>query len=118
MVSTTRCGYQIIAINVPCKPGFDSQSRHIFLTMIVFGESFNQSIENLPRSLEDLSFGRDFNQPLLNLPPDLAELSFGDRFNQDISNKLPSDLVDVYFGADFDQDITSMLVFCFVFMLY
>ena len=49
------------------------------ITHLIFGEKFNQQVNNLPKKLNYLLFGgynSDFNQPINNLPINLKYLVF------------------------------------------
>ena len=67
------------------------------LTHLIFGGSFNQSVDNLPLTLTHLTFGNIFNCLVDDLPNSLMYLTFGSNFNKSV-NKLPSALIHLSFG--------------------
>jgi hypothetical protein len=77
------------------------------LLKLVFGQSFNKSIDGLPETLETLTFGEDFNQPVDNLPPNLKYLTFGEDFDKSV-DFLPDSLVVLKFGTYFNQSIDNL----------
>jgi hypothetical protein len=77
------------------------------LVKLVFGQSFNRSIDGLPETLESLTFGEDFNQPVDNLPSNLKYLMFGEEFNKTV-DLLPDGLVILKFGTYFNQSIDNL----------
>ena len=77
------------------------------LLKLVFGQSFNKSIDGLPETLETITFGEDFNQPVDNLPSNLKYLTFGDEFNRKV-DLLPNGLLVLSFGRHFDQSIDNL----------
>jgi len=113
--------------NHPIRPGYLPRS----LRVLVFGDSFNQKIDNvdmnpgslmdtdrmennekvLPPHLEILEFGMMFNQPIGPgvLPPSLNALKFGHRFNQHVSHPdvFPNSLKTLEFGVMFNKPIGS-----------
>jgi len=46
------------------------------ITHIIFGNKFNQSVDNLPWTMEYLGFGYEFNQTLDNLPGSMKKIMF------------------------------------------
>lgn len=83
---------------------------------INFGIHFNQSIDNIPDNIEEISFGRDtywyyassyFNQSIDNLPCSLHTLILGSNFNQPIDN-LPCSLKKLVLGSQFNQSIDNL----------
>jgi hypothetical protein len=56
------------------------------LESIVFGDNFNQQVNDLPVMLKSLTFGKYFNQPVDSLPKTLTSLTFGSYFNQSVDN--------------------------------
>ena len=77
------------------------------LVKLVFGQTFNKSIDGLPETLEYLTFGEEFNQPVDNLPPNLKYLTFGEEFNKTV-DYLPDGLLILKFGTYFDQPIDNL----------
>jgi hypothetical protein len=59
--------------------------------------SFNQPVDNLPKTITHLTFGSKFNQLVNNLPKSLKYLTFGYDFNQPV-DKLPENLTHLTFG--------------------
>ena len=68
---------------------------------------FNQSVDNLPITLQNLTFGHKFNQSVDNLPHNLTKLTFGNRFNCTVDN-LPHTLLDLTFVCCFNQHIDNL----------
>ncbi len=68
---------------------------------IIFGQFFDQPVDNLPKNLKILHFqdSSDFNKPLDNLPHGLKKIHFESNsvFNQPLDN-LPESLVHLEFG--------------------
>ena len=58
--------------------------------------NFNQSIDNLPNSIKNLTLSYCFNQPIDNLPNGIINLTFGNYFDQSIF-KLPFSLKKIKF---------------------
>jgi hypothetical protein len=77
------------------------------LIKLVFGQSFNKSIDGLPETLESLTFGEEFNQPVDNLPSNIKYLKFGEEFNRSV-DFLPDGLLVLSFGKYFDQSIDNL----------
>ena len=69
------------------------------LLSIVFGNNFNQSVNNLPKGLKHVEFESEFNQSIDNLPKELTHIYFGyySKFNKSI-NFLPPSLTHLIFG--------------------
>jgi hypothetical protein len=74
---------------------------------IVFGHEFNQNVDNLPEGLEMIEFGSLFNQPVDSLPASIKRVVFGGNFNQTV-DKLPAGLLYVEFGYEFTQSIDNL----------
>ena len=68
---------------------------------------FNQSVDNLPTNLSNLTFGFWFNQEVDNLPNNLTHLIFGWHFDQSVDN-LPKNLTHLTFGYRFNQKIDNL----------
>ena len=68
---------------------------------------FNQTVDNLPHNLLNLTFGDSFNQTVDNLPHNLLNLTFGDSFNQTV-DYLPSTLINLTFGCYFNQSLNNL----------
>lgn len=90
--------YNINGINFATEP---------VLEEIIFGEKFNQCVDNLPISLKRITFGNDFNFPVDNLPNKLIYIKFGHNFNH-IIDELPSSLEHIIFGHEFNQSIDNL----------
>jgi hypothetical protein len=83
------------------------------ITHLIFGEKFNQLINNLPLGLLYLKFGYYFNQPINEniLPNSLTHLIFGYEFNQTINiNVLSNSLTHLTFGYNFNQLINENIL--------
>ena len=63
---------------------------------IVFGEFFNQSVDNLVVGIKSIFFGHEFNQTVDNLPVGLLYVEFGYEFTQTINN-LPNSITHLIF---------------------
>jgi hypothetical protein len=74
---------------------------------IVFGHEFNQTVDKLPEGLETIEFGTLFNQPVDSLPASVKRIVFGGNFNQSV-DKLPAGLLYVEFGYEFTQSIDNL----------
>jgi hypothetical protein len=74
---------------------------------IVFGHEFNQTVDKLPEGLETIEFGSCFNQPVDSLPASIKRIVFGGNFNQTV-DKLPAGLLYVEFGYEFKQIIDNL----------
>jgi hypothetical protein len=74
---------------------------------IIFGKSFNQQVENLPKTLTAITFGKSFNQSVNCLPQKLTSLTFGQEFDQPV-NCLPQTLISLTFGFNFDQPVDNL----------
>ena len=81
------------------------------ITHINIGYSFNQSLDNLPSTIQCIYFGANniFNMPLDNLPEGLVDLDLNmcRNFNQPI-NKLPSSLEILKLGSEFQQSVDNL----------
>jgi len=83
------------------------------LTCLMFGNKFNQHLENLlpidsTMNISCIVFGDRFNRPIMPniLPVNLRNLTFGNDFNQPIFlNTFPGSLEYLKFGHNFNQDI-------------
>ena len=78
-----------------------------YVTVIKFGNNFNQPLDELPAGLKRLKFGYRFNQPVDELPAGLKRLQFGDSFDQPV-DKLPQALIKLKFGDDFNQRVDKL----------
>ena len=77
------------------------------LTHLTIKSYFNQKVDNLPKSLTYLVLGGDFNQKVDNLPESLIYLTFGFKFNQEV-NYLPKNLTHLTFGNNFNQLVNNL----------
>jgi hypothetical protein len=73
----------------------------------MFGNYFNQPVNNLPSTITHLQFGWKFNQPVNNLPSSITHLKFKYDFNQQIDN-LPNSLISLSLRGDFNQQINHL----------
>jgi hypothetical protein len=71
------------------------------------GYQFNQSLDNLPHGIRDLTLSYKFNQSLDNLPSSIINLTLGDCFNQEINN-LPSGIINLTLGNSFNQCLDNL----------
>ncbi len=55
---------------------------------LLFGDRFNESVDNLPEGIKHITFGADFIKSLDNLPSSLKNLTFYDysKFNCPVDN--------------------------------
>jgi hypothetical protein len=76
---------------------------------LVFGDTFDQSLACLPKSLTELTFGYVFNSYInFRKIPLLTKLTFGDFFNRKFEiNTLPNSLTDLRLGARFQRTILA-----------
>ena len=77
------------------------------LKFIVFGRSFNQSVDNLPQTLISIKFGYCFNKNVDNLPKKLRIIKFGVWFNQTVDN-LPPTVKFIIFGRRFNKSVDKL----------
>jgi len=90
---------------------------NINLQRIIFGERFNQPLDDTLSNLvnlRELTFGNHFNHPLgdsLSNLHNLRKLTFDEMFNQPIDNCLSNlvDLEELTFGEQFDQPLNDTL---------
>jgi hypothetical protein len=79
----------------------------IGIKSIVFGHEFNQTVDKLPEGLETIEFGSCFNQEVDSLPASVKRIVFGGNFNRSV-DKLPVGLLYVEFGYEFTQTINNL----------
>ena len=77
------------------------------ITHLIFGNNFNQRVDNLPDSITHIEFGWHFNQMVDNLPDSTIYLKFGVYFNQSVEN-LSKTLKDLTFGYFFNQPVNNL----------
>ena len=77
------------------------------LTHITFGNSFNDSVDNLPFSLLYLKLGNSFRKEVDHLPPNLHTLILGQTFNQPLDH-LPSTLKHLELGTAFNHPVDKL----------
>lgn len=79
------------------------------ITHIIFGNRFNQKIDNLSWIIEYLYFGLEFNQPLDNLPGSVKKLMFStnSNFNQ-LLDCLPSCLEYLLLPTKYNHPIDNL----------
>jgi hypothetical protein len=72
---------------------------------------FNQSLDNLPSSIINLTLGNNFNQEINNLPSGIINLTLGGEFNQPLNN-LPNNISKITFDSPdnikFNQEIKKI----------
>ena len=90
---------------------FDRYNNNNFDHMIKEISSFNQPINNLPRTITYLRFGCNFNKPVDNLIDGtiykMTYLHFGFHFNQSV-DKLPNSLTHLIFDNCFNQSVDKL----------
>jgi hypothetical protein len=74
---------------------------------IIFGNYFNQKVDQLPNSILSLTFGNSFNQSIDNLPQKLTSLTFRNNFNQNV-DLLPNSILSLTFGYCFNQPVDNL----------
>lgn len=78
------------------------------LSVLIFGEHFNQPVNNLTMGIKKLIFGMNFNQDVLNLPTTIEYIKFGKNFNCCV-DYLPCSLLTIIFdGNIFSQSIDNL----------
>lgn len=78
------------------------------MEILILGNKFNKTIDELPSSIRYLELGFEFNQPINNLPENLKILKLSLNFNQPINN-LPDTIEELYIiSHDFYQEITKL----------
>jgi hypothetical protein len=85
----------------------DDDTDNSKLKELIFGNHFNQQVNNLFQGIEKITFGYKFNQDVSNLPTTIEYLKFGNDFNQSV-DYLPSSLICVIFGNNFNQSIDNL----------
>lgn len=91
--------YYNLALSIP--------KNFIHLTEIVFGDRFNQSVDNLPSCVTHLTFALYFNQAVDHLPSNLTHLTIAGTFNQPVDH-LPSTLTHLDIFGHFDQPVDHL----------
>jgi hypothetical protein len=76
------------------------------IEILVLGNDFNYSIDNIPKTIKILELGNNFNQPINCLPFNLEKLKFGDNFNQKL-NCLPDGLKYIELGNFYNHPIKN-----------
>ncbi len=77
-----KLSYKILCICISLEFLFDAYT---------FGKEFNQTVENLPNSIQNIVFAYMFNQSIDNLPNSIQSITFGCSFNFPIK-KIPPKL--------------------------
>ncbi len=79
------------------------------ISHIIFGNNFNNPVDNLPWVIEYLYFGDEFNQGLENLPGCLKKLLFSiaSKFNQKL-DCLPNCLEYLFLPADYSFQLNNL----------
>jgi hypothetical protein len=79
------------------------------ITHIIFGNKFNQSVDNLPWTMEYLGFGYEFNQTLDNLPGSMKKIIFSanSKFNH-LLDCLPSCLEYLLLPVNYKCQIDNL----------
>jgi hypothetical protein len=71
-----------------------------------FDYYFNQSIDNLPDTIEHIELGWEFNTPINKLPKNLKEIIFDNFYNQPLTC-LPEGLTSIRFHKHFNQPLNK-----------
>jgi hypothetical protein len=81
------------------------------LKKIIFGSSFNQSLDGLTiPNIEEIKFGSSFNQSLDRLSiPNIKEITFGDGFNHLFSGTY-NYLKKIILGHSFNQSLNELII--------
>lgn len=85
-----------------CDSYFNQKIDHLpNLTKLTLGRFFDQSIDQLPKTLTNLRFysTSEFSQPIHNLPDSLTKVTFGAYFNQPLKS-LPNNLIRLNFDKN------------------
>jgi hypothetical protein len=78
------------------------------LLVLELGEQFDQDLNNLPESLEELVFakGSKFNRKFSALPAKLLQLILPDKYSRKLT-QLPPRLIKIFLGTEFTHSIDS-----------
>lgn len=82
------------------------------LFTICFGNSFNQCIDDLPDSVENIKLGDSFNQNIVYFPKNIKYIEFGKNFNQkETLERLPTTLkrLSICSSFPFQKEIKEKL---------
>lgn len=74
---------------------------------VIFSNRFDQSVDNLPHSIQKITFGHSFNQTVYNLPPNITHIILGTCFDQKVEN-LPPNITHLNFCGYFNQKINRL----------
>ncbi len=76
------------------------------LVILEIGEWFNQRLDNLPDSLEEITFSKysRFNRKLDKLPKKLKYLVLPDKYSRALNN-LPTNIKKIFIGTEFNHPI-------------
>lgn len=92
---------------------FDNEiNENLFLILssyseVIFGSSFDKSVDKLPNSLNKITFGYSFNKNIDNLPNSVTHLVMGALFNKPIDN-LPNSLISLTLGLYFNNSVDNL----------
>ncbi|EFA86163.1 hypothetical protein PPL_00725 [Heterostelium album PN500] len=92
-----------IIYNKPTPFRFDNKCR---ITVLEFGDQFNQELVELPTTLQSINLGNSFNQHIKpnTLPRGLKSVVFGNNYNQPLEVEiLPASVTSIKFGKEFNQ---------------
>ena len=90
-----------------CNFGTNKPRPPTFITHLVFGDEFSQSVCHLPKTLTHLYFGKKFNKSVDMLPESIIFIHFGHQFNKSIDN-LPWNITGIEFGFEFTHSLDRL----------
>lgn len=77
------------------------------LKKLVLHYSFNNPIPNLPYSLEEIVFGYSYNKSIDLSKTNIKRITFGEKFSSAIKG-LPDNLEELYFGTCYRQELSKI----------
>lgn len=77
------------------------------LKYIHFGNYFNDSIDNLPNSVEIIELGNHHNHEISHFPDNLKKINFGKKYKYSIDN-LPDGVEEIIITSKYDKQITKL----------
>ena len=83
------------------------QYLHPNIQNVLFGQFFNQSVDNLPEGIKNIQFSEEFSQPVDNLPLGIKRIQFGYSFNHSV-DMLPESVEYLGFGNSFNHPVSNL----------
>lgn len=80
---------------------------HPNIQNILFGQFFNQPVDNLPANIKNIQFSSEFSQPIDNLPNGIKRIQFGYNFNYPV-DMLPESVEYIGFGNSFNHPVNNL----------